>query len=198
MRTLATLCSFVLLMIVFLSLVYGADNTISVDQIGSYNTITIEQTGTGHSAAVNLGQVTDVDNTTLTILQQGTGAKTTTVAVATGINNTINIQQDGAGNHVAAIQNLNGSANSITITQTGAGKHDFNISNTTGTTNSGNNVSGIQSGGVGADKQFTVTLSGSAAASINVTQDNSTTADSGSLIINCLPGTCGTFGYVKH
>jgi hypothetical protein len=185
-------------MLVFLSLVYGADNTVSVDQIGSYNTIDISQSGTEHAVTVNLGQATDVDNTTLTILQQGTGAKTTTVAVSSGINNTINIQQDGAGNHVAAIQNLNGSANSIAITQTGAGKHDFNISNTAGTINSGNNVSGIQSGGVGADKQFTVTMSGSAAASITVTQDNSTTADSGSLNINCLSGTCGTFSYVKH
>jgi hypothetical protein len=145
-----------------------------------------------------MGSATDVDNVTLTILQQGTGLKTTTVAMPSGINNSVNIQQDGAGNHVASIQNLNGSGNSVTVNQSGAGKHELNVIGGAGATTTGTTVSGVQSGGVGADKWFNVNLNGSVGATVNVVQDNATTADQASMNIQCLSGTCGTFSYIKH
>lgn len=175
-----------------------ADNTITVDQVGSGNTFTIEQIGNGHTATINLGSGTDVDNTTLTILQQGTGAKTTTVTMPSGINNSVNIQQDGAGNHVSSIQNLNGSGNSIAITQTGAGKHELNVIGSTGSINNGNTVSSIQSGAVAADKWFNVNLNGATGATVNVVQDNASAADQASMNIQCMAGTCGNYSYIKH
>ena len=196
---LATVLYFVLVILLLIAgYAYAADNKIIVDQIGSGNTVTIEQVGKGHQVTVNTGAASDVDNVTLTILQQGTGAKTTTVTIPAGINNSVNIQQDGAGNHVASIQNLNGSGNNITVNQSGAGKHEFNIVNGAGTNNSGNTISGTQSGAVGSDKWFNVNLNGATGATVTVVQDNATTADQASMNIQCLSGTCGTFSYIKH
>jgi hypothetical protein len=175
-----------------------ADNAITVNQVGSSNTINIEQVGTKHKVTVNMGQTADVDNTTLTILQQGTGAKTATVSIPSGINNSVNIQQDGAGNHVASIQNLNGSGNGITVNQSGAGKHEFNVVVGAGTTNNGNTITATQAGGTGSDKWFNVWLNGATGATVNVVQDNANTADQASMNVQCMPGTCGTFGYIKH
>ena len=196
---LASILYFILvILLLIIGHVYAADNKITVDQIGSGNTVTIEQVGKGHQATVNMGSATDVDNVTLTILQQGTGVKTSTVAIPSGINNSVNIQQDGAGNHVASIQNLNGSGNSVTINQSGAGKHELNVIGGAGVTTTGTTVSGVQSGGVGADKWFNVWLNGSVGATVNVVQDNANTADQASMNIQCLSGTCGTFSYIKH
>ena len=196
---LATILYFVLvILLLMVGYAYAADNKIIVDQIGSGNTIVIEQVGKGHQATVNTGAASDVDNVTLTILQQGTGAKTSTVAIPSGINNSVNIQQDGSGNHVASIQNLNGSGNSVTVNQSGAGKHELNVIGGAGATTTGTTVSGVQSGGVGADKWFNVNLNGSAGATVTVVQDNATTADQASMNIQCLSGTCGTFSYIKH
>ena len=177
---------------------FAADNNVTVDQIGNYNTVAVTQEGTGHTVTVNLGQNTDVDNTMLTILQQGTGAKTSSVVVHNGINNSVNIQQDGAGNHVASIQNLSGSGNDIIINQSGAGKHEFNVVNNAGSVNSGNTVTGTQSGGVGSDKWFNVNLNGATGATVNVVQDNPTTSGQASMNVQCLSGTCGAYSYISH
>jgi hypothetical protein len=195
---LATILYFALvILLLIVGYAFAADNKIIVDQIGSGNTVTIEQIGKGHQATVNMGSATDVDNVTLTILQQGAGAKTTAVAIPAGINNSVNIQQDGSGNHVASIQNLNGSGNSITVNQSGAGKHELNVVGGAGATTTGTTVSGVQSGGVGADKWFNVWLNGSVGATVNVVQDGNT-IDQASMNIQCLAGTCGTFSYIKH
>lgn len=195
---LATILYFVLvILLLIVGYAWAADNKIIVDQIGSGNTIVIEQIGKEHQATVSLGTATDVDNVTLTILQQGTGPKTATVTIPSGINNSVNIQQDGAGNHVASIQNLNGSGNSVTVNQSGAGKHELNVIGGAGVTTTGTTVSGVQSGGVGAEKWFNVWLNGSTGATVNVVQDGNT-VDQASMNIQCLSGTCGTFSYIKH
>ena len=90
-----------------------ADNQISIDQIGSYNTVVVTQDGTTQSATVSLGKTSAVDNTYVNITQQGTGTKTATIDMPSGYNNSVLMFQDGAGNHTAAIQNLNGAANNI-------------------------------------------------------------------------------------
>ena len=195
---LATILYFVLvILLLIVGYAWAADNKIIVDQIGSGNTIVIEQIGKEHQATVSLGTATDVDNVTLTILQQGTGPKTATVTIPSGINNSVNIQQDGSGNHVASIQNLNGSGNSVTVNQSGAGKHELNVIGGAGVTTTGTTVSGVQSGGVGAEKWFNVWLNGSTGATVNVVQDGNT-VDQASMNIQCLSGTCGTFSYIKH
>lgn len=173
-----------------------ADNQISIDQIGTYNTVAVTQDGTVHSATIVLGKDSSVDNTYIAITQQGTGVKTSKVEIPSGINNGVSINQDGAGNHYAGIQNLSGTANNITVNQTGAGNHTMAIGGAAGSTNSGNTVNAEQSGGVGADKSFQLNLNGTTGATVNVQQTNPTTPNAGSMTIQCNP--CGAYSYSRQ
>ena len=101
--------------------VFAADNTIYIEQTGSNNTFAITQEGTGHSVSITTGTVSDVDYSYFTVTQQGSGSKTASITVPSGINNSINISQDGTGSHTASILNLNGSGNQLSISQSGAG-----------------------------------------------------------------------------
>lgn len=174
---------------------FAADNTITVDQIGSNNTISITQEGLGHSATISVGSISDVDYSVFNIVQQG-AAKTASVEVKSGLNNGIDISQSGSGNHTANIQNLQGSGNNITIGQSGAGSHTLIVDSNN--VNTGNTITTAQSGGVGADKWFKVYLYGATNATLNVLQDSATTPDQASIMINCAVGTCGSYSYIKH
>lgn len=170
-------------------------NTIYIDQIGSGNTTTIVQDGTGHSASLTTGGASPTDYNVFSILQQG-AAKTASVELKSGINNTFNIQQDGTGNHTAAIQNMIGSGNQIAIDQKGAGNHIFNVTNPNGATNNGNTVTAAQSGGVGADKRFDLQFNGATGAGVIINQTNPTAPDQGGMNIQCNP--CGSgWSYTK-
>jgi hypothetical protein len=172
----------------------AADNTITIDQIGSYNTTQVTQDGAGHVVSIKTGQDSNVDNTYIAITQQGTGVKNAYVDIRSGTNNGVIINQDGAGNHNTAIQNLSGSANNITIGQTGSGNHSMTIAATLGTTNSGNTITTEQSGS--ADKLFNLTLGGTNAATVNIQQTNPTTANTGAMNIQCNP--CGAYSYTRQ
>lgn len=184
----------ILSLIYITGVVHAGDSSIAVEQIGSNNTIEIVQDGTEHSVTINTGSTSDVDNTYIVITQQGTGAKTASVNINSGINNSVNILQDGAGNHVTAIQNLNGSANNITSNQTGSGNHNFAIIGQTGTTNSGNTIESTQSGS--GDKSFELTLGGSSGATVNLQQTHPTQSNTGSMTIQCNP--CGAYSYTRN
>ena len=173
-----------------------ADNQISIDQIGSYNTVVVTQDGTTQSATVSLGKSSGVDNTYVSITQQGTGSKTAGVEIPSGYNNSVVMFQDGAGNHTAGIQNLNGAANNISFSQTGAGNHTMNITGAQGTTNSGNTIDATQSGGSGADKSFQLNLNGTNGATVSIQQTNPTQSNTGSMTIQCV--TCGTYNYTRQ
>jgi hypothetical protein len=166
-------------------------NTIYVEQIGSYNTTTITQDGTGHVATVVTGKTSAVDNTNISITQQGTSAKSISVENPSGYNNNITSLQDGAGNHTTAIQNLNGAGNGFNISQTGNGTHSFTATGGQGTTNNGLAVTATQSGGVGAEKTFNLWLNGSTNATVQVEQTNPTTAGQAGMNISC-GSSCGT------
>jgi len=183
-------------LVLLVSQVWALDNTIVIDQIGSNNSYTVTQDGSGHSLNVTTGRVSDVDYLTLSVSQSGS-AKTATVEVKSGINNGISILQDGTGNHTASIQNLQGNANNITINQTGAGTHDFSIVNGSGTTNSSNTITATQSGGVGAEKSFNLGLNGATGATVSVTQTSSS-ANQGGMNITCSAGSCGTWTYTRQ
>ena len=186
-----------LLLVLLVNLAYAADNTIMIDQIGSNNTYVIEQKDSaGHSASISTGKVSDVDFTTINILQQGTGAKTASIDIKAGSNQGISILQDGAGNHTASIQNLTGSGNNISISQNGAGSHSFNVINAASTTNTGNTITGTQTGDALASKQFNLNLNGTLGATVNV-QQTGATPDSGSMNVQCNTG-CGTWSYIKQ
>ena len=171
-----------------------ADNMIAIDQIGSYNTVVINQDGTTQSATVSLGKTSAVDNTYVAITQQGTGNKTATVDMPSGYNNSVVMFQDGAGNHTAAIQNLNGAANNINFSQTGAGNHSLTVVGATGATNSGDTINAIQSGS--GDKAFQLNLNGTMGATVNVQQTNPTQSNTGAMSIQCNP--CGAYTYTRQ
>lgn len=172
---------------------YAGDNTITIDQIGSNNTIEVTQDGYGHSASIKMGADSDVDDTYIAITQQGTGPKNAYVDIRSGINNSITVNQDGAGNHTAAIQNLNGSANGITINQSGNSSHSLTITGQTGTTNSGNTIDATQSGN--GSKQFDLTLGGTNGANVTI-QQTGNTPNIGNMLIQCNP--CGAYSYIRQ
>jgi microcompartment protein CcmK/EutM len=174
---------------------HAADNTISIDQVGSGNQTTILQEGSGHSATITTGSVSPTDYNVFSIIQQG-AAKTATIELKAGINNTFNIQQDGTGNHIASIQNMIGSGNNVNVSQSGAGNHTLTVTNPWNATNNGNTVTATQSGGVGADKTFNLYFSGATGAGVTINQTNPTQPDQAGMNIQCNP--CGSgWSYTK-
>ena len=165
-------------------------NTIYIEQIGSYNSVTVNQDGSGHAATVTMGVTSSVDNTTVAIDQKDSGAKTATVNIPGGFNNSVNILQQGAGNLIAAITNLNGIANNITINQGGAGNHTMEIAGAAGSQNNGNTITATQTGGVGTDKTFNLGLNGWNT-NVTIEQTNPTTPGQASMNITC-GNSCGT------
>lgn len=151
-------------------------NFVYIDQVGSNNSISIDQQDIGNKQAlvINNGDVNE-----FTILQKGTG------------------------NHVAAIGPNNTSANSnnnnniLSITQEGSGNHTASILFQNTTTNNNNTASITQKGNIGADKQFNLQISGSNA-NATVVQDNLTTPDNASMSIQCLTPPCSGYSYIKH
>ena len=185
------------LILLFPISVFAADSTINITQIGSNNIINIAQYNAAHNASIDLGRLSSVDNTAISIDQKDSGVKTALVEIPSGINNGISILQQGAGNHTASIQNLNGSGNSINVDQNGAGVHMFSVIGSIGSTNNGNTINAQQSGGAGADKSFQVNLSGATGATVNVQQTNPYQANQGSMNIQC-SSNCGTWSYIRN
>ena len=174
---------------------YAADNTITIEQIGSGNQTTIVQDGNGHNASIVVGAISNVDYNVFSIMQQG-AAKTASIELKAGINNTFNIQQDGTGNHTAAIQNMIGSGNNINLSQTGAGNHTLTVTNPNNAINNGNTVTATQTGGAGADKTFNLQFNGATGAGVTINQTNPTTPDQAGMNIQCNP--CGSgWSYTK-
>lgn len=101
-------------MLLFCSSVY-ADNQVYIDQIGSYNTITIEQissSSTYSDLRIN-GNYNDVY-----ILQESTfGNKNISLSIS-GNNKTVDIIQQGSGNHQANIS-LSGEKSGLNLIQNG-------------------------------------------------------------------------------
>jgi hypothetical protein len=170
--------------------VTSTTNTIYIEQIGSYNSVTVNQDGSGHTATVTMGLTSSVDNTTVAIDQKDSGPKTATVNIPGGFNNSVDILQQGAGNHTASITNLNGIANNITINQGGAGKHTLEIVGAAGSQNNGNTITALQTGGVGTDKTFNLGLNGWNT-NVTIEQTNPTTPGQASMNITC-GNSCGT------
>jgi Curlin associated repeat len=168
----------------------AGSNSIYIEQVGSYNSVTVNQDGTGHAAVITMGLTSAVDNTTVAIDQKDSGAKRATVDIPGGFNNSVSITQQGAGNHTASITNLNGIANSVTINQGGAGKHTMEIVGVAGTQNNSNTINTLQTGGVGADKTFNLWLNGWGT-NVTVEQTNPTASGQAGMNISC-GNSCGT------
>jgi len=177
---------------------HAQNNAIYIDQVGSSNQLTVSQQGIGHSATITMGKEASVDSSSVSVTQQGTGAKTATVELPSGFNNTVGITQDGSGQHTTSILNFTGSANSVSVSQTGAANNTFTVVGGQGTTNSANTITATQTGNAGADKAFTLNMNGTVGASVTVQQTNPTQPNSGSMSINCVSGSCGAYSYIRQ
>ena len=195
---------------------HAADNSIYIDSVATNNIIKINQDGSGHVAGVAIGAYLPTNANDLktgygigtspytgqgisefnsvSITQQGPGIKTSTVEIPQGAYNSITTFQDGTGNHTMAIQNLQGNSNAISVYQDGAGNHAMNIVGGNGTTNSNNTINTTQTGT--GDKTFNLNLNGTNGATVTVQQTNPTTANAGSMAIQCT--TCGSYSYVRQ
>ena len=209
---------FITILLLTIGICHAQSNYVYIDQVGDSNQITINQDGNGHVAGVAIGSTLPTNNNdlktgygigtrpvysssmnefnTVNITQQGIGTKTATVEMPSASFNTAYIFQDGTGNHKASIQNLTGTNNNININQYGSGNHEFNIVNTPNTTNSNNIIAATQSGEVGADKTFNLTLSGTTGATVAVQQTNPTQGNTGAMTIQCNP--CGAYSYIRQ
>jgi len=172
-----------------------ADSGIYIDQVGSNNQITITQDGDGHSINLTLGKDSPLDNSIINITQQGLGAKNANIDMPGGYNNTVRVSQDGNGSQTANITSLSGAANSVDITQSGASNNTFNILGLG--INNANTITATQSGNAGADKSFTLNMSNTNGATVNIQQTNPSQPNTGSMSINCYTG-CGTYSYIRN
>jgi hypothetical protein len=177
------------------SQVKSADNSISIEQVGSNNQYTISQEYSNKYVNISLGGVASSDNNNITINQQDTGSHSSKVELPNGINNGVNINQSGGGNQTTAIQNLIGSSNNVSVTQSGASNNTFNLIGTG--TNNANTISATQTGTTGADKSFTLNMNGTNGTSVTIQQTNPTQSNSGSMSIQCYTG-CGNYSYIRN
>ena len=181
-------------LLLFFPVVVFADNLITIDQVGSANTITISQDGS-HSATLAIGPDSAVTTSTFSIDQSGTGSHSASIEVPAGYNNSFSVTQSGSGNQTTGIVNFAGSANSVSVTQSGAGNHTFNL--TGSGTNNANTVTATQSGGLGADKSFNLNMTNTNGAAVTVQQTNPLLPNSGSMSIQC-SSLCGTYNYIRN
>lgn len=143
------------------------------------------------------------DGNQVYIIQEGSGDKKAAVLLK-GDANDISILQQDAGDHTAMVAPGSSAAmpatndgNDITITQQGSGNHSATVQLNDTSANGYNTATITQDGGSGADKQFTLQLSGSHIG-VTVVQDNLTTPDSSSMSIACYTGSCTGYSYTKH
>lgn len=151
-------------------------NLVYIDQVGSNNTVYVEQKDIDIKAAL---------------------------VVNKGDSNDFYISQQGMGNHIAAITpssnapNSSNNNNIVSIQQSGAGNHTASVLFDDPIANNNNTATIVQAGGVGANKQFTLQLQGSGITA-NVLQDNATMPNAGSMLIQCLTPPCNGYSYTRR
>ena len=107
----------------------SADSKVYVDQIGSFNTITIQQTGTRNNYASYTG---NGDSNTVSITQSGNASTQSnyTELSITGNSNTASITQTSNGGGKGVFATIANNSNALTIQQKDSGSHyaEINLS----------------------------------------------------------------------
>lgn len=166
------------------------DSKVYVSQIGDYNNISIDQSGTRNNFASYVGNGNDNN---INVQQSSTSPAAlnyTDIKVGTGqassSNNVINVQQQSTGGHKGAFINIQDNNNNISLKQQDGGNHWADIS-----VSGGNKTVDITQSGSSAH-MATVQLTGPQPAGLNLQQTGST-QQSYSIQSNCTtPGGCGT------
>lgn len=157
-----------------------ADSKVTVEQIGNYNTITIEQTGTKNNYAKYVG---NGSNNTISVLQRANNDLQTnyTDLSVTGNTNSVDIKQrtsnDITGFGKGAFVSISGNNNSLILDQKNSGSHYVEVNLSGGS----KNVDILQQGS--ANHMAKVTLSGSPI-DLSLSQSGST-QQSYSINYNC-------------
>ena len=141
------------------------DSKVSIEQIGSSNTITVNQTGTEDNSVQYTG---NGSFNTVTVTQSGTNATVANYAevAVTGNSNTVNLTQQSTGGTKSAFITVNDNNNVITAQQKDSGSHYLNL-----TVSGGNKtVDVLQQGS--ANHMANVSLSGNQTG-LNLTQSGS-------------------------
>jgi hypothetical protein len=164
------------------------DTVVSITQLGSYNSATVQQSGTknnyseiyvqGNSNTTNTTQTStsstatnyielDVigSSNTINLTQNSTGGSKGIYATVNNASNSLTINQSGAGNHYAEI-NLSGGNKSVNLTQSGSAAHMSNINLSGGSTS----LTATQSGNTQQYYSITHNCAQITCAAITVTQ----------------------------
>lgn len=164
-----------------------AENSVYIDQIGSYNTTTVTQLGSTDKSAIVLNKG---DNNNFTISQQDSGTQQAFI----GTPPTQAPSNQNNQSYVYPVNNNNNN-NNLSIVQIGSGNHSAAINLDPSTPTSNNTATILQSGS--ANKSFNLSLSGNSITA-NVVQDNATVPDAASMAIQCLTPPCSGYSYTKH
>jgi hypothetical protein len=164
------------------------DTVVSITQLGSYNSATVQQSGTknnyseiyvqGNSNTTNTTQTStsatatnyielDVigSSNTVNLTQNSTGGSKGIYATVNNASNSLTINQSGNGNHYAEI-NLSGGNKSVNLTQSGSAAHMSNINLSGGATS----LTATQSGNTQQYYSITHNCAQITCAAITVTQ----------------------------
>jgi hypothetical protein len=164
------------------------DTVVSITQIGSNNSATVQQSGTknnyseiyvsGNSNTTNTTQTStsgtatnyielDVigNSNTVNLTQSSTGGTKGIYATVNNASNNLTVNQNGNGNHYAEI-NLSGSNKSVNLTQSGSAAHMSNINLSGGATS----LTATQSGNTQQYYSITHNCAQISCAAITVTQ----------------------------
>jgi len=164
------------------------DTVVSITQLGSYNSATVQQSGTknnyseiyvqGNSNTTNTTQTStsstatnyielDVigSSNTINLTQNSTGGSKGIYATVNNASNSLTINQSGNGNHYAEI-NLSGGNKSVNLTQSGSAAHMSNINLSGGSTS----LTATQSGNTQQYYSITHNCAQITCAAITVTQ----------------------------
>jgi hypothetical protein len=152
------------------------DSKVNIEQIGSYNTTTVQQTGTKNSY---VNYYTSGNSNTTEISQSATSLSQTNYVdlKVTGSYNQTTISQQNSGGSKTSFVTVNDNNNILNLTQTGSGSHYLDISLSGGN----KSVTTLQEGS--ANHMASITLSGNPV-SINTIQSG-TTQQYYSINFNC-------------
>jgi hypothetical protein len=169
--------------------VRGINRTSAMSVNGSFNNFNINQGTAGSLAGQNLAEIAVIGANNALNLTQTHDRKYTEINI-NGSNNSLNLTQSDPGQKSAFI-NVTSNSNTLTISQSGSGNHFVDVS----VPNGNSNVNITQSGA--AQKMFSLTLNNSNIG-VTVVQDSPTATDSAAMSISCTTGSCSGYTYTRH
>ena len=143
-----------------------ADSQVSIEQIGSSNTITVDQTGTKNNYTKYSG---NGNSNSINITQSGNSTTQANYieAKVNGNSNNVNLTQQSTGGTKGTFVTVNNNDNNVTVLQKDSGSHYLDL-----TLSGGSKTVGVEQSG-SAGHKASITLTGGPT-NLNLTQTGST------------------------